>query len=304
MKEEKVKKQKIKLQEPKAGFKVLAVFLCIIMFPVMIYLYFAAQTNYYLSPAGIDLFLEQTGYIDETLDDFLYDALYIDEASYYLSEEELQECREMYQDTMHNAVRFCLTGEGDIVDVDAFMDFAKSHRKLLETAYEYELEPEDYEYLQEDLEYLNEYMTEYYADEIEYLDEPAASIVKNLNRIISMKCLLLATGYILLVLIIMLLLFGKRQDKAFVYMSVPTIVSSVFMFIFAGFLKALALLSESGDGILDFYLEDTQAGSANLIANNALTIAGIVFAAGIALNIIGHVIRGKKKKELSSEETV
>ena len=302
MKEEKVKKQKIKIQEPKAGFKVLAVFLCIVMFPVMLYLYLAAQMNYYLSPAGIDLFLEQTGYIDETLDDFLYDALYIDEASYYLSEEELQECREMYEETMHNAVRFCLTGEGDVVDVDAFMNFAKSHRKLLETAYEYELEPEDYEYLQEDLEYLNEYMTEYYADEIEYLDEPAASIVKNLNRIISMKNLLLAAAYIVLVFVLMLFLFGKRQDKAFVYISVPTIVSSAFMLLMAGFLKALALLSESGDGLLDFYLEDTQTGSANLIADNALLIAGIVFAAGIALNIIGHMIRGRKKKILISEE--
>lgn len=304
MKEKKEKKQKTKLQEPKAGCKVLAVFLCIIMVPVMLYLYFAAQTKYYLSPGGIDLFLEKTGYIDETFDDFFYEAFYIDEVSYYLSEDELQECRDMYEETMHNAVRFCLTGEGDVVDVDAFMEFAKSNKNLLEDAYEYELEAEDFEYLQEDLEYLNEYMTEYYADEIDYLDEPAASIVKNLSRIISAAYLILAAAYILFVFVIMMVLFRKRQDKVYIYMSVSTIVSSVYMLLFAGFLKALAVFSESGEGLLDFYLEDTLLSSTNLIANNALAIAGIVLAAGIALNVIGHVIRGKKKKELSLGENV
>ena len=296
----KEKKQKIKLSEPKAGFKVLAVFLCIIMFPVMIYLYFGSQINYYLSSAGINMFLEQSGYIEESLDDFLYEAFYIDEASYYLSEEELQQCKELYVTTMENAVRVCFTGEGEVIDVEAFMDFAKSNRKLLEAAYEYELEPEDFEYLQEDLEYLNEYMTEYYADELlYYFDEPAGTIVKNLKNIVATTNLLLAAAYIVLVFVLMLIMFRKRQDKAFIYMSVPTIISSVFMLLFAGFLKALAILSENGDGLMDFYLEDTMLSSANLISNNALIIAGIVLAAGIAFNIIGHATRDKKKKVLS-----
>lgn len=291
------KKKKTVLAEPKGGFKFLGVVLAMILVVLLFYLFVCGQLKYYLSPQGVKLYLQNNEYAEDMIEEFLFDTMYMEYPEDYFSEEELQEIRDVFYSAEENMMQYFLTGEGDIIDVDDLMDYAHLHKAQFEEMYGYDIEKEDFEYLKEDLEYYNEEAKEMVQDQIEYLDEPLATIYPYLNTLTTNSNLIITVIAIVASILIIGVMFGKRIDKTMIYTAVATTVSSVLMLLLSGFIKALAIVSLEGDMLLDIYIEEEMIPLVDLIANRGIIIAASVLVAAIILNIVGHMNRKQQIKQ-------
>lgn len=291
------KKKKTVLAEPKGGFKFLGVMLAMFLVLSLFYLFICGQLKYYFSPAGVRLYLQNNEYIEDMLEEFLSDTMYMDYPEDYFSEEEMQEIKEFFYSAEENMMQYFVTGEGDIINVDELMDYAHLHKSQLEEMYGYDIEKEDFEYMKEDLEYYNEEAKELLQDQAEYLDEPMATLYPYLKTLTSSANLLITIIAIVASILIIGVMFGKRIDKTMIYTAVATTVSSVLMLLLSGFIKALAIVSLEGDMLLDIYIEEEMIPLVDVIANKGIMIATSVLVVAIILNILGHMNRKQQIKQ-------
>lgn len=281
------------MKRPSTGIIILNVFICIAIFFPILFVFFFGQVRYYISNDGIDQIIgvimdssdmdSSTEFVD--VKDILYD-LDIDEDE--MSDEFIEDTENLSKEVTGEMVRYFLTGEGEMVDVDALMDYFEEYSDEIEDITGEEID-DDYldeirDYLEDSKEEVEKEFERTYSNSEEY---------RMVNKIFSANNVIIPLVIVIVGLLIIFATFNKRIDYSLKYSGVTFLVASIFMMLAQAFtllVKYAAVDSSVGDteGLENFF---------NLLIRNSLIIAGIVFVSSIVLIIIGNSIR-KKFKEI------
>ncbi len=275
------------------GRKLIGVILCILLVISIMMTITLSCVRRLLSGDGLKNFIKSAfsgSFASQVYDDAtdkmmaeVSDTLGIDVAA--ADEDEMED---MYYETISNLIAYSATGEGTAVDVEMWMDYFEDHQEEIAAASGREITDEDFDRLEEELNAANEELMEDFENNIEAeADEPvfqgyALLIGFSMSNVKYYCCVALTA----LLLILILCVFSRYADYAFIYLGVTFTVTGGLWFLVVAILAAVKSVgSWVSEGLGDYF--------GGLMKTNIIVAASIL-AGGIFLNIIGHIIRKQK----------
>lgn len=283
------------MKKPATGIVILNVFICILITIPILLVFFFGQVRYYISNNGIEKIVDSM--IDSSEMDLLVEDADIRELLYYgdidlddMSDEFIEETNQISKDITGQMIRYVLTGEGEVIDVDQLMDYYEEYADEIEDITGEKINDRYLNTLRNEIEDMVDEIEDEYEDEISESEEYI--IIKSF---FSINNVIVSSAIVVVGLAVIFVTFNKRVDKSLKYTGVTFLVSSILMALLQSITLLIKYVAQEDD--------DTRflADLLGMFIKNSLIIAGIVFISSILLIVLSGVIRKKFKEKYGAD---
>lgn len=191
-----------------------------------------------------------------------------------------READELITETATSVLNFILTGEGDAVDPQIYIDYIEKHEDEIEDTMGHKIDDDFYEELEEELEAFNEEIKESYEEEFE--NDPDMEIIRTIT---SPKAVLIPALIIAGLIAIVFAVYNKYIDGSFISIGITCIVAGVITGGFA--LLELLMIMAIDDEVFSLIFD--------IIKNNTFMEAAVSVVLGIILIVCGNMIKKQLK---------
>lgn len=189
---------------------------------------------------------------------------------------------------LSDTAKSVLTGKGDIIDVDAVVEWVETNKRAIEKYTDQDISKNDIHELRDELEEYNEDI----ADKLEDMDSYEKTILNVLRFIFGTTNLVILICMIVLLYGLNYLIYGRYYDQCTVKIGIMTLVHSAIAVFAALGIIILGVIAVSVLGAPDDISVDMIF---NFIGTRYLLVSGAFMAGSILLIVIGKLLRKGNK---------